>query len=349
MNKLRAFASLAGGLLFALSIWAWVRYGGVRTISPYLATAGLGAVMAALPALLAHAKHRGREAYRRLRTADSEKTHGESLFVSEASVGDPSAVLDEIAADLRADEEYGDVRRNAFSEGTGLTVGLSGTHSSSVRVTESGHLAVIGASERTRSLARRIEASTAVSFEPTVSNPFKKPEPVKGAPRVFLGLALIGLLAVGGGGVANAAYPSDAYTPTEKVVLVSFDVKADLDPGTTDTDARLGKARFMVRVIDEEAVEIRWERNVTNRVRRHGQQAVRIGDDVRTLLETVRRADVTARQAATADRITVDLREAERNVADALADKATHDAVRGDELLRLRQRLRAPENATLES
>lgn len=346
LNKLRAFSSATGGTLFALSIWAIIRYGRPSGAIPFVETATLAVLMAVLPSALAHVKL---WIYRNRKRLHSDRDGGirdGTAFVSDAPISDSNAGLSSVAEAFRTDESADAVRREEFSEGEGLRVTHVGGHSSFVRVTDSNRLVVSGTSERTEVLVQILEERMSLSFERFAHSPLLRPRPVRGGSRVLLGVLLAVLFVVGVGGVASAAYPSDAYNTTEKVALVSFDVRADLEPGTTTTDARLGKARFLVRVIDEEAIEIRWERNVTNRVRRHGRQAVRIGDDVCSLLATVRSADLTAEQAATADGIAVDLREAERNVADALADKATHDAVRGDELLHLRERLRAAENAT---
>lgn len=343
MNKLRAVATLAGGSLVALSVWAALRYGGETGVVPFAATAALGGLIAAIPELLARAKRRARVGYRRLREAVTGE-RDESLYVSAAPLDEPFAALDAAADRLRGDDAHDSVREAEFSEGKGLAVDHSGAHSSAVRVTESGRLAVVGASDRARALARRLEELTPASFERTLANPFRGSEPVKGAPRVFLGLALVALFAAGVGGVANAAYPSGAYNSPEKTVLVSFDARADLDPATTETDVRIEKADFLVGALDEEAVEIRWEDNVTDRVRAHGRQAVATGSHVRDLLTAVRRGDPTAAQAAAVDRIEADLRKAERNVSAALAAKAEHEAVRGRELIGLRERLRASDD-----
>jgi hypothetical protein len=126
---------------------------------------------------------------------------------------------------------------------------------------------------------------------------------------------LAGLVVVSTLGLVGAAYPSNAYNPAEKTVLVTFDVRADFDPGLSDMEARLAKAAFLADVLDEEAVEIRWEDGEPRAMLAHGRQAIQIREDAQALLERVRNGDSTRADERRAAKIAADLRDAERRVA----------------------------------
>lgn len=344
VNKLRALSWTGGVFLLVLSVWAAVRYsGGPGEPWPFLWGIVAGLLVIVLPASLARAKLWTRKANDARHSRRSSSVERGSVFVSESDVHDPAASLATIADAVHETDRYDQVRREKFSEGEGLSITHAGFHSLFVRATGSGRLVVTGASRRTRSLALFIERTCGISFTNAASNPFHKPRPVQGGSRVFLGLLLIVVVLVGIGGAAGAAYPSSAYNPAEKTVLVSIDLRADVDPGMSETEAKLTKAAFLVDVLSEEAVEIRWVQNSSVRIRTHGRQALLISEDIRRLLTDVRRSSPTPEQVARADHIKAALHDAEQAVARAIRDRLANGTVRGntEELARIRDALHA--------
>lgn len=343
VNKLRTSSWTGGVALLLFSIWAAVRYSdGIEELQPFFWWMALGLLVIILPAALAHAKLWVRKANDTLHRRLSSAERG-SVFVSESAIHDSTASLATIADAVRETDEYDRVHKEQFPEGEGLSITYAGFHSSFVRIIGSGRIVVTGASGKTQSLARFIERVCGVSFTSTASNPFHKPQPVRGGSRVFLGLLLVVIVLVGVGGVTDTAYPSDGYNPAEKVVLVSIDLSADINPTISETNTKLTKAAFLVDVLSEESVEIRWEQNNTERIIIHGRQALLISEDVRTLLTSVRRSTPTPEQAARADRIEMDLHDAEHAVARAIRDRLTKGIVQGneDKLRRIRDTLHA--------
>ena len=348
MNKLRAFSYGGGALLVALTAWAALRYGG--SPAGYVEALALGALAVALPAGTAYAVAGIRSLRRRAKRDDADDGAQGVVFVSETTVGDPIDRLEAVADAVRDDDAYDGFERGSFDRGPGLTVAHDGFHESLVRITEGGRVVVTGASVRTRTLVDTVARACSLSFERTQDNPFRGVEPVRGGPRVFLALFVLVAVLAGVNAVSAAAYPGDAYNPAERTVLMSADARADLDPGLSPTDARLRKASFLVRVVDEEATEVRWEGNDTARIAGHGRQALRASSDARTQLSDVVEGSPTPAQAARARRIASDLREAERSVAAALDDRAASDAIDdADSLRRLGDRLRTVANASLSS
>lgn len=342
VNKLRTFSWTGGVFLLLLSIWTAVRYSdGAGELWQFFWPIVLGLFVITAPAALAHAKLSMRKANDLLRNRRSSSVEGGSIFVSDVAAHDPSASLATIEDAIRATDEYDRVRREQFPEGEGLTITYAGFHSSFVRVIGSGRIVVTGASEKTRSLARFVERVCGMTFTNTASNPFHRPRSVRGGSRVFLGLLLFIVVLAGVGGVADTAYPSDAYNPAEKVVLVSIDLHADVDPSISTTETKLTKAAFLVDVLSEESVEIRWEQNSSERIMTHGQQALLISEDINTLLAAVRQSTPTPEQAARSDRIERDLHDAEHAVARAIRDRLSEDTIHGnrDELVRISETL----------
>lgn len=346
MNKLRALSHGGGGLVALVALWAAVGYAG----SPlrFVEGAALAAVAAGLPAGLARLKAAARSLRRRWADEDAGFSEEQgAVYVSESAVDDPFETLESVFAAVDGAEEYDSVERDAFAEGPGLTITYSGFHNCFVRLTRGDRVVVTGASERTRTLADAVARACSVSFERTRDNPFEGVEPVRGAPRVFLGLLVITVLLAGFNAVAAGAYPSDAYNPAERAVLVGMDASGDLNPAVSSTDTRLRKASFLVTVVDEEATEVRWEQNDTARIATHGRQALAVSGDARALLDAVREDSPTPAQTRRADRLARQLREAERSVASALAERARSDAVRGDAVVlrRLGERIRADDGS----
>ncbi|WP_226012214.1 hypothetical protein [Halomicrobium salinisoli] len=345
MNRLRALSRGGGGLVVLLALWATIHYGG----SPLRFAPALlvGVVGAGLPAAFAWLKGAVRSLRRRLADADEGFSAEQgSIFVSEGVVDDAVDCLESIRSALGDDERFDEVEREAFEEGPGLSVLHGGFHNSFVRITGAGRVVVTGASEQTGALADLVSESQSLSFERTRDNPFEGAEPVRGAPRVFLGVLVFVVLLAGVNAVGAAAYTADAYNPAERLVLVGIDAQGDADPGVSGTDARLSKAAFLATVVDEGSTEVRWAGNDSGRVAEQGRQALVASRDARRLLEAVRSGSPTADQRDRADRIERRLAEAERSVADALDERADQGAVgETTEISRLSERLRASDEA----
>lgn len=327
MNKLRGLSLGGGGFLVIASVWATLRYGGW---TPFARAVLLALVVVVVPSVLARAKLWARRGWRGLDRVRADSPLRDATFVSESLLEDPGAELEAIADSVRAADGFDAVRHEQFDTGDGLVVTHAGFHSSFVRLTRGGRLAVSGASRRTRRLVDVIESTRPLSLSDRANNPLRRPDPVRGAPRVFLSVFLIGMLLFGVGTIANGAYPSEAYTAGEKTILVSIDAQADIDPGTTATDATLSKADFLIGALEEEAVEVQWESNSTAFILEHGRQSLRMSDDIRGLLAEARDGSLTDEQAARADRIERDLHAAEVATAEALTERLEDGGLEGD-------------------
>ena len=340
-NKLRLL-SYGGGLLVGLAtLWAAVSYGG----SPLRFVGGfaLAVVAAGLPAGLAHLKAAVRS-FRR-RHADEDAGFSEeqgAVYVSESTVDDAFEALESVYAALDGSEGYDRIERDAFNGGPGLTVTYSGFHNCFVRTTHDGRLVVTGASEKAGTLADAVASACSLSFDRTRENPFEGVEPVRGAPRVFLGVIVFAVLVAGVVTLGGGAYPSDAYNPAERTALMAIDASGDVNPTVSRTETRLRKASFLVGVVDEETTEIRWEVNDSAEIAGHGRQALAVSSDARDLLATVREGSATPEQIERTNRLDAELRDAERSVATALAERADSEGVSGNAtaLRRLGERLR---------
>jgi len=328
MNKLGGLAAGGGAFLLIASAWAAVRYPGR---APFATAALVGLAVAGLPRGLAHAKLLARRGWRRLRRRRGAGA-ADAAFVSSSAVEDPQRAFGAIIDAVRDDDGFDGVRREEFDGGEGLVVTHAGFHSSFVRLTRRGHLVVTGASMRTRRLVDLIETTRGLSLTDRANNPLRRPDPVRGAPRVFLGVVLFALVLTGVAVIAGGAYPADAYTHGERTVLVSIDARADVDPGTSRTDASLSKAAFIVTALEEEAVEVYWESEgvSTEVVNGHGRDSLRMSDDARALLAQARAGSLSEAQADRADRIEADLHDAEASVAEAITARLEDDNVSGD-------------------
>lgn len=333
VNKLRGLSVVASLFLLAVSVWIAVRYDVPSVLATSVASAAL---IVGLPVALAYGKLGGRRAWRSLRDQrrdgipDRQRT-----LVSETPVENPTAVLTAVADAVRDTEEFDDVRREEFDDGNdGLMVTHAGFHSSFVRITDEDHVAITGGSKRTRALGRLIERVRPLSMAAQPNNPFHDPIPVRGAPRVFLGVFMIVVVILATGSMVGTAYPGEPYTAGEKAVLVGMDARADFDGGVTPTEARLDKAQFIVDAVGEEAVEVNWTSdNQSARVTKHGRQALAMSADARALLATVRASDPTPEQAARADRIEADLRAAEERVAAEITRRIENGEIERTEAL----------------
>jgi len=349
MNKLRTVAWGGGGFSILLAVWSAIHYGGppVR----FLPTVVLGLVAAALPFGIAYSKHAA-VSIRRRRAAVDEGISAEqgSIFVSETTVDDPIDCLEAIVAAVQDDDAYDEVTRESFQEGPGLMVLYGGFHNAFVRITTAGRVVVSGASEHTHDLADIVAETHSLSFRRTRENPFSDLQPVKGAPRVFLGVVVVVVLLTSLLVVSTAAYPSDAYNPAERTVLVGIDARGDFVPGVDRTDTQLSKAAFLVAIVDEGSREVMWARNDSDSVTDHGQQALRVSQDARALLTAARGGPLTSEQAARADRLDRRLVDARGAVATALVARVESGSINETaELRRVVDRLRTDPAASVSS
>ena len=348
MNKLRTVTWGGGGLVILAAIWATLHYGGPGRFLP---TAAIGLVAATLPFGIAYSKSAVTSLRRRFADVDEGiSAETGSIFVSRSTVDDPVDCLESIVDAVRSDANADDVERESFQEGPGLMVMYTGFHNSFVRITEAGRVVVTGTSEHTHDLADTVAEAYSLSFDRTRNNPFSGMEPIRGAPRVFLGVFVIVLLLVGLGTVGAAAYPSDAYNPAERTVITGIDARGDLDPGTSRAETRLSKAAFLVAIVDEEAQEVTWVQNDSERVTEHGRQALRVSRDAEALLAAARDDSLTPAQAERATRVERRLVDARMAVAAAMTERVENDSVNETaDMRRVVERLRATDERSTDS
>ncbi|MFC7196457.1 hypothetical protein ACFQL4_20445 [Halosimplex aquaticum] len=97
-------------------------------------------------------------------------------------------------------------------------------------------------------------------------------------------------------------------------MLVSIDLQAALAPDAGRTDARLRKAAVLTEMLAEEAVEIRWLGNDTERIRTQRRQAAQIRRDAARFLALAAEDAPPERVAS----VRSTLRDAEREVEQAV-------------------------------
>jgi len=320
MNAVRALSAASAGLLAAFVAWAAVTYdGGARPV-PYLLAAATAVAVLLAPAGAARAKLLGKRALRHVRGGSEFSAERGTVFRATSPLG-RADLFDAVEEVVGGSGDFEGVRTDEFPEGEGLVVTHAGFHALFVRVTDAGHPVVTGASKRTRRLVDALERTRSLSFERVETSPFLDPEPVRGGPRVLLAGALVVATLGGATVVVDAAHAGEPYNTAEKFTLVGTDARAAIDPGVSETEAKLHKAAFLVRSIREEAVEIRWQDADAERVHGNAVQALRTDRTVRELLRSARSASLTAEQAARADRIETALLAADRRVAAAVRNR----------------------------
>ena len=331
MNKLRTFV-VAGSVALALAVPLTALEYGIEPASRdgYLTALVAVVLLPSVPVALAYGKLGVRRVAEYRRNGSGLSFERKSIFVSEGPVGDVDRVLADVETAVESAGEYDECRRDQFGEGPGFTIRHTGFHNSFVRVTGDGRLVVTGASENTHSLASLVERVTSLRLKRTRNHPFAAVKPVRGAPRAFLGVLLVAVLLVGAGGLGAAAYPADAYGAPERAVLVGYDARSAAVPGYDGTDATLDKAAFLVSGLDEEAVELSWDRNGTSRLSRHSRQSVFLSARAADMLATAREGDLTAAERDRVSAIEADLHAAECRVASSIATRIEEGRVEGD-------------------
>ncbi|HKJ57715.1 MAG TPA: hypothetical protein VKA37_00670 [Halobacteriales archaeon] len=325
-SKLQAYATILGSGVAAVALWAVFVYG---TTAGALATlafvVAVGAAIVVSPIALAH----GKRALERRRHAKTDQ----ETYVSSPIDRDRGSFFEEARDVLAGNDAFVAVKERDFPEGTGLVVDHTSFHGTFVRLTGTGRIVVTGIkSGATVNVVDSLEAHWPTSFSPSASNPFVGPIPVRGAPRVFLVLLLAAVAVANVALVAGVAYPTPAYNPGEKTVLMAHDFRADVDPGVSETDADLAKADFLISVLREESNEIRWEAglNGTQGVPEHDADA--ISADVTELLERVEASGPDADQRERLGRLEREHDEALTAVRTAVAEvRAGNSSVGGSE------------------
>jgi len=339
MNRLRALAFTSTGLLGAFVCWAFLAYDGLARPLPYAVAAVIAVSIPAVPRGLARVKLTGLRLVRWWRGGTEFSDERGAIFWAAAPL-ERAELFDTVEGIVAESGAFDGTRIEEFPEGTGLVVTYAGFHSLSVRVTEAGYPVVTGASDRSRELVDLLREECSLSFERVESSPFLGPRPLRGAPRVFLAGALVAAATGGGVVVVDAAYPGGTYNTAEKATLVGMDARAAADPSVSETDLRLQKAGLLVNSIREEAVEIRWSNGSKEQVRSNGVEALRTDAEVRRLLRSARAGPLSDEQAARADHVEATLREMDRRVAAAIANRTATDVDDPDgELDALRRRL----------
>lgn len=312
-NKLRVYTGLFGGVLTLVALWGTFQYDGPA--ARFLVAALLGIVVVTTPYAAAYAKL----VRERRRQAGLNK----SIYASPPLEMDRETFIDTSESALGAADEYVEVKRREFPEGTGLVVDHTRFHGTFVRFTASGRAVVTGIkNDATRSVVETLESVVSSTLTRQASNPFLRPIPVRGLPRATLTLALTALIVLDAAFVAGLAYPSPAYNPGEKAILVGFDVRAVVDPGVDETDAQLSKAGFLVAVLREEATEIRWQSGIDDSSRASVNDAAAISADITRLLDVVSAHDLSPDERARVERLRAAQFDALAEVQAALAEPA---------------------------
>lgn len=172
---------------------------------------------------------------------------------------------------------------------------------------------------------------------------------VGGKTRLLLWLVISVSLFAGVSVGTAGAYHAGTYNSAEWTILVGIDARETVDPRMTPTGARLTKAAFLVRVLNETSDEIRWERNRSARVVEHADQAVTVVRDVNRLLTRARAAGLSESQAARADELRERLDVAVGGISTAIDTVIARGNVTGRDAGRLREareRMVAAANAT---
>lgn len=310
VNKLRGFAAATGGGLLLLSLWAVVRYGDRPGAIASFGLVALGAVgIATLPIVLAY----GKLALERWQ----HRSLGGATYVSEPLDVDRATFMDDTLAAFDGEEGFVAVKSTRFPEGRGLIIDHTAFHGTFVRFTNGSRIVVTGVTvAATETLIEALEGLWSTTMRQSSSNPFVGPIPVRGAPRMLLSIGLVVLVVLEVMALAGAAYPSAAYNSGEQTVLVGIDLITDLNPEVTRTEGRLMKASFLVSVLREEAIEIRWAANRTEAGPPDTSAAV-IAADVDQLLAGVMASNPTRAQRARVEEIREDLVAAEQAVRTA--------------------------------
>ncbi|MFB6195681.1 MAG: hypothetical protein ABEI80_05890 [Haloplanus sp.] len=311
VRKLRVLSLACGVAVSVLAGWAMVNYRSPIRFAPYLVG---GVLVASSPWLAAHGKlsaRRLRYRYRRLVGHPSTGT----VFVSERSVADPTATLDALRQSDTLAEAFSGVEYADPDAKRELRISHTSFHASYVRCTDDGQLVITGpASEKNREVATRVEEVCGIEMRGSNDNPLWEPLPVRGASRLVLAACVVVATVLCTMGVAGVAYPSGAYNPVEKSVLLSFDARGDVDPRLSETEAGLRKASFMVDILAEKRTEMRWELNDTRAIRQHRREAKVICNQTRALLSRIRERTSDPGALARADRIEARLTRVERRV-----------------------------------
>lgn len=322
MNKLRTVALSGGAALLVVAGWGALEYGSAVGFEPFAWVALLAVLVAIAPDAISIVKHTVYQYLREAKAADARAGTKDRYFTSTETFRERDEILDSVRDAVSDTDRYDSVSVDDFPEGPGLSVTHAGFHNSFVRVNGAGRLVLAGASKRTADLAEDIAATLGTSFDRSWANPMRHRKPITGGFRIVLAVALLTSTGLGAGAVAAAGYPSNAYNPLEKVALASYDARATVDPGMSETDAAIEKERFRVDMLQESSVEIEWTGNSSARLISAGLTTFAVASDTRSSVEDLRGRQLTAAQRTRVDDIASDLREAETGAAKVLRNRA---------------------------
>jgi hypothetical protein len=323
MNKLRTTAVFGGTVLLVAAGWGALEYGSGVGLEPFAWLAILAVLVAIAPDTISVAKHIVYQYRREAKAADTRTGTKDRYFTSTETFRERDTVLGSVRDAVNDTDSYEGVALNEFPEGTGLSVTHAGFHNSFVRMDTTGRLVLAGASKRTEDLANDIAATLGTSFDQSWANPMRNRKPITGGLRIVLAIALLTTTCLGVGTVAATGYPSDAYNPLEKVALASYDARATVNPGMSETDAAIDKARFRVDMLQESSVEIGWTDNDSIRLIQTGLATYSVAGDTRSSVSDLRGRSLTPAQRDRVVAIATDLREAETSSAKALSKRAS--------------------------
>lgn len=331
MNKLRIFVGGAVVALSFLTVLMIPQYGySPESSGGYFTVIAVIAALPTIPIAATYAKHGIRRLAEYYQNGGGLSFERNSIFVSLSGLNDTDQVLSKIKTAVEDTGKYDECQRDRFGEGHGLTIRHTGFHNSFIRAADDGRLVVTGASENTHSLASLVERVGSVTMERTRTHPFLNIEPIGGAPRAFLGLLLVVLFMFGVSGVAAAAYPAGAYSTPERVVLVGYDSGATLVSGYDTTDATLDKAAFLVGSLEEEAVEINWDRDNANKLATHTKQSMALSVTITELFASSQKSKLTSTERERLTTLEKELHAAECRVASSITTRIDSGRVKGD-------------------
>jgi len=324
MNKLK-FALITGGInSFGLILWAWLYYG---YQAAFLDAVLLGAITVSLPSILSRGIFRFRFWVRNQKSRfGTEYRDGTSILESTNPINRPDHSLDRIKEHLKSHTMVDDVRWEHFDEGRGLSIIHSGFHNIIIRIGMRNHLVITGATARIDEILRAVGKITNLQFKRKSQSPFQIHQPVRGAPRVFLSILIVGMfigipLTVGAG-----AYSSEAFNPVERTVLVGIDLQAQITPSVDSVDHRLNKAAFLISILGEEATEIQW--SAENAALRSEQisQTELLSAKINLLLMEIDSQDLSTNQRVRREQLFMEFESAEDAVHRAIVETSDAEA-----------------------
>ena len=332
MNRFRGFSIGSAALLLLFAVWGTLYYQRGHIVPAFAFTAGAGLLVLALrPGI--RRLHLGLRRWRQRELRTSRGTQVGVIFVSQNPVDND--VLDDLYERFTGSGEDLEPSMDEFSEGRGLTLVHTGFHNTFVRITRSGQLAVTGGSEKTRGIVDVVANMTGYEFEERKSNPMLRSR-LGSRVRIVLWLVVLVALLVGLSVGSMGAYSERTYNSAERMILIGMDVHGAVDPTVSPAETALSKANFMVQVLDETTVELHWDRNRSEKIVQHTDQAVVVSKDASQQLARAQQSGMTTSQTTRTAQVRQHLSIAGRNVSRAIGFVINHNHVNDSDVPHLR-------------